>query len=261
MIRAVQTGEDAREFAARVRGQLYFRSAMGMRLELFWQKPGSGWRFCLTEHGALMLRGDSAQLCGLPRGEEREELTAFLRFCGVRTLLCRAGEAPAAWGTPRQRTAYGLPMGKTLPGFPPQPEPEALQALAPCGLTLDTAPRIGALAALLFGDREEQDRFYSDSCTAIAHGMGRAWALRAGDGALAATVSCCAAFDGEAYLAAGMTASAWRGRGVGAWLIAAMAASLAKQADALLLCEPALCAMYERMGLHRGPDFGLYTLP
>ena len=88
MIRAVQTSHDAQEFAARVHGQLYFRSAMGMRLELFWQKPGSGWRFCLTEGGALMLRGDSAQLCGGCRDKvEAEELSAFA-VCGH----CSAGQ-------------------------------------------------------------------------------------------------------------------------------------------------------------------------
>lgn len=262
MIRAIQTIHDAQEFAARVHGQLYFRSAMGMRLELFWQKPGSGWRFCLTDGGALMLRGDSAQLCGGCRDkDEAEELTAFLRFCGVRTLLCRAGEEDFPWKTPLRRAAFCLPKGENLPGFGPAAEGAPLQNQAPAGLTLETAPRMAQVAALLFDDREEQERFYSDSCTAIAHGMGSTWALRAGDDSLAATVSCCACYDGESYLAAGMTAPPWRGQGTGAWLITAMAACQAQSTDVVLLCEPALCSFYEKMGLHQGPDFALYTLP
>ena len=58
-----------------------------------------------------------------------------------------------------------------------------------------------------------------------------------------------------------MTAPPWRGQGTGAWLIAAMAACQAQSTDVVLLCEPALCSFYEKMGLHQGPDFVLYTLP
>lgn len=263
MIRAVQTEADAREFAARIHGKCYFGSTMGMRLALFGQKPGSGWRFCLTEGGALILRGTSAQLCGSCRdADEREELDAFLRFSGVRTLLCRDKDrAPADWGKPQCRTAFCLPRGESLPGFPPQPGTDDLQQTAPDGFSLDLMPRVWEAATLLFTDREEQERFYSDSCTAIAHGMGSTWALRAENGSLAATVSCCADFDGEAYVAAGMTAADWRGRGLGAWLIAAMMTYKARTADAVLLCEPELCGFYERMGLRRGPEFAWYTLP
>lgn len=263
MIRTVQTEADTREFAARIHGASYFRSAMGMRLALFGQKPGSGWRFCLTEGGALMLRGTAAQLCGTCRDtDEQEELDAFLRFSGVQTLLCRDKDRVFAhWGIPQSRMAFCLPRGESLPDFLPQPGTDRLQQTAPDGFSLDLTPRVWEVATLLFTDREEQECFYSDSCTAIAHGVGSTWALRAENSALAATVSCCADFDGEAYVAAGMTTANWRGRGLGTWLIAAMMAYKARTADAVLLCEPALCGFYERMGLHRGPDFALYTLP
>lgn len=263
MIRTVQTEQDARAFSARIQGQLYFQSAMGMRLALFGQKPGSGWRFCLTDGGGLMLRGNSAQLCGACRdADEGEELAFFLRFCGVETLLCREGDNfPPDWPSPQLRTAFRLPRGESLPGIPPRPELDTLRQAAPRGMAFDPAPRVWEAARLLFARREEQESFYSDSCTAIAHGMGQTWALRTPEGALAATVSCCADYGGEAYVAAGMTAPDWQGRGLGAWLIAAMMAYKARTADALLLCEPSLCGFYERMGLHRGPDFQLCTLP
>lgn len=260
MIRAVQTEADAREFAARIHGQFYFRSAMGMRLALFGQKPGSGWRFCLTDSGALMLRGSSAQLCGACRNDgEREELAAFLRFSGVETLLCREEDhSLPGWGEPRPRMGFCLSKGKSLPGNPVLVDADTFPDAPPAGMQLEFSPSMWEISRLLFADQEEQERFYSDSCTVAAHGMGNTWALRAPDGALAATVSCCADFAGEAYVAAGMTAPDWRGRGLGAWLIAAMLSDKARTADAVLLCEPALCGFYERMGLHRGLTFALY---
>ena len=260
MIRAVQTEADAREFAARIHGQFYFRSAMGMRLALFGQKPSSGWRFCLTDSGALMLRGASAQLCGACRDDaEGEEVAAFLHFSGVETLLCREEDRMLpGWGEPRQRVGFCLPKGKSLTGKPALEDADAFPGAPPAGMQLDVSPSMWEISRLLFDDQEEQERFYSDSCTAAAHGMGCTWALRAPDGALVTTVSCCADFDGEAYVAAGMTAPDWRGRELGAWLIAAMLSNKARTADAVLLCEPALCGFYERMGLHRGPAFALY---
>ena len=77
---------------------------------------------------------------------------------------------------------YGLAAGQSLPLVSKEP---------PAGLRLQTAPAIGPVADLLFPEparAARRDAFYSETCTAVAHGLARVWALETPEGALVSTV-------------------------------------------------------------------------
>lgn len=245
MITAVTNPQQAAEFGRRIAQKPYFDAAMGTSLALFGGKPGSGWLFYLLPgNAALAARGGTANICGtLPddAGESMGELADFLQFLGIDCAICEQ-MPPAGWREEKILHRFTLPAHTRL-CLPPAPE------LAQ-GLTLARTPRLGPVAALLFPeDKEEREQFYSNACTAIAHGYGRCLALQRRDGAVVSTVGCYAVSAAEAYLSAGETAEAWRGQGLGGWLIATMANEQADAGrDATFLCEKNRCRFYQRLG-------------
>lgn len=241
MIAAVRTAADRAEFCRRVAGRPYFAAVMGTHLTLYAEKPGSGWQFYLLPgRAALALRGGSATLCGeLPKGDALEELAGFLRFLCVDRLV-----ADRAWpmlGAAAPLLLWKLPKGSALP---PRPDPTAAYP----GLTLDTAPQMQPVSRLVFADSEaEQESFYSAACTALAHGYGVCHALTL-DGAPVCTVGSYERSESECYMAAGVTAPQWRGRGLAGYLIVDLANRLAAEQDVTFTSAPHLWDFYTQLG-------------
>lgn len=245
MIQAVITPAHRAEFARRLAGKPYFEATMGTHCALFAVHPASGWQFYLLPgSGALALRGGSAALCGGlpggPAGEAAEELQGFLRFLGVDRLVCEAMPLPG-WQPENPLRLWELPRGGCLP----------LPAPPPAGLTLEKHPAMLPVSRLVFpGSEAEQEAFYSLACTALAHGIGCCRALLH-DGQPVCTVGCYEGSDAEAYLSAGVTAPAWRGRGLAGWLIAGLANELAVHRTVRFVSEASLEPFYHRLGFHR----------
>ena len=256
MIRAVETQADADEFCRRIAGKPFFAPAMGNHLALFWGNHGSTEGFYLLPgNAALQTRGRSATLCGaLPDPGTVEELTAFFRFTGVERVTC---EQPVPHGWPLRRTLhhFGLAAGEQLP-LPPTPPP-----IAGGRITLDRAPAMTAVSEQLFPDEQaEQARFYSVACTAIAHGIGRCYALRDAGGGIVTSVGCYDRWGGEAYMSAGETIAALRGQGLGGWLIVRLANELAAAGDRVsFLCEESRLHFYRRLGFIQNEEFNQYN--
>lgn len=247
MIQAVATPAHRAEFLRRIAGKPYFAATMGTRCTLFGAHPASGWRFYLLPGtAALALRGGTAVLCGaLPggtRGEETaEELQGFLRFLGIDRLLAEQ-TSPPGWRADEPLLLWQLPQGRRLPQ-PPAPPP---------GLTLDEHPAMGPVSRLAFPDcAEEQDAFYAAACTAIAHGVGCCHALLYG-GAPVCTVGCYEQSETEAFLSAGVTDPAWRGRGLAGWLIVRLANDLAAARTVRFASAASLRPFYTRLGFALG---------
>ena len=167
---------------------------------------------------------------------------------GVLALSVLAAAAPfAALLLPAPRTlpeptaapaedAVPLPTSRPLP---PAPPPE---------LRLDLPPPMQPVSRLVFPqDRAEQEQFYSQACTALAHGFGVCRTLWAGERPVC-TVGCYEQSGGEAYLSAGVTAPDWRGRGLASWLIVGLADGLAAARTVRFACAPALGPFYDRLG-------------
>lgn len=247
MIQAVATPAHRAEFLRRIAGKPYFAATMGTRCTLFCAHPASGWRFYLLPGtAALTLRGGTAVLCGaLPggtRGEEAaEELQGFLRFLGIDRLLAEQ-TPPPGWRADEPLLLWQLPQGQRLPQ-PPAPPP---------GLTLDEHPTMGSVSRLAFPDcAQEQDAFYTAACTAIAHGVGCCHALLYG-GAPVCTVGCYEQSETEAFLSAGVTDPAWRGRGLAGWLIVRLANDLADARTVRFASAASLRPFYTRLGFAPG---------
>ncbi len=247
MIQAVATPAHRAEFLRRIAGKPYFAATMGTRCTLFGAHPASGWRFYLLPGtAALALRGGTAVLCGaLPggaRGEKAaEELQGFLRFLGVDRLLAEP-TPPPGWRAEEPLLLWQLPQGQRLPQ---QPAP-------PPGLTLDEHPAMGPVSRLAFPDSaEEQDAFYTAACTAIAHGVGCCRALLYG-GAPVCTVGCYEQSETEAFLSAGVTDPAWRGKGLAGWLIVRLANDLAAARTVRFASAASLRPFYTRLGFALG---------
>lgn len=239
MITSATTPAQQAEFARRIAGKPYFAAVMGTALTLFGQKPGSGWSFYLLPGGALALRGGTATLCGaLPDADTAEELQSFLQFvCTDRVLT----EQPLPFGTEAPPlTLWRLPKGRVLP-LPPAP---------PAALMLTEQPAMLPVSRLAFADKAQADGFYSAACTAMAHGIGCCHALLQ-DGTSVCTVGCFSQSKTESYMSAGVTAPAWRGRGLAGWLIVRMANELAQQRDAVFACEQALNGWYRSLGFRQ----------
>lgn len=243
MIQAVTTPAHRMEFARRLAGKPYFEATMGTHCALFGAHPGSGWRFYLLPGtGALALRGGTATLCGqLPTGEAgeeaAEELQGFLRFLQVDRLLSE-GTQLDGWQPAEPLLLWELPQGKVLP-LPPGP---------PSELAFTNHPSMLPVSRLVFPDsEEEQEQYYSQACTAIAHGIGCCHALL-DHGTPVCTVGCYEQSEGEAYLSAGVTAPAWRGRGLAGWLIVDLANTLAAGRTVRFASAAALLGFYCRLG-------------
>ena len=255
MIQAVTTQAQQAEYRRRISGKPYFESVLGTHLSLFGSHPASGWAFYLLPGTAVLeLRGGSGALCGdLPADEETyEELQGFLQFLHVDRLRCEH-PLPAACGSIWQPddplTLWTLPQGQTLP----------TQQAPPPELTLDTAPSMLPVSRLVFAESEaEADEFYSMACTALAHGYGQCRALLHG-GKPICTVGCYEQSEREAYMAAGVTAPEWRGRGLAGWLIPTLANELAAAKNVCFLCLPHLCGFYRQLGFIQTGMIQQYT--
>ncbi|MFR3792521.1 MAG: GNAT family N-acetyltransferase [Blautia massiliensis (ex Durand et al. 2017)] len=244
MICSVTGPAQRQEFDRRIAGRPYFEATMGTHCALFGAHPASGWQFCLLPGtAALTLRGGTATVCGsLPEGQEgadaREELAGFLRFLGVDRLVAERPLCLPGWQAAEPLLLWELPQGRALP-LPPAPPPE---------LRLAERPPMQPVSRLVFPEsRDEQDAFYSLACTALAHGRGCCRALLAGEKPVC-TVGSYEQSQTEAYMAAGVTAPEWRGRGLASWLIVRLANELAAARTARFACAPALGPFYERLG-------------
>lgn len=248
-IRLLHTQADKAAFAGAIAGKPFFQSLLGRDLQLWADNPGAATKLYVLPRAALALSGRSAQLCGPV--EDWEELTLFLRFAGVEKLLA---DRPAPLPLRDQLHLFGLGAGQSLP-----------LAAPPADLTLDKAPSIGAVAEMAFPGAENaarRDAFYSETCTAVAHGLARVWALRSADGCLVSMVGAYAMANGEAYLATGETVPERRGQGIGGWLIPALANALAAEGwQVTLLCEEKRCRFYTRLGFRPLGGYGQYRLP
>ena len=247
MIQSASTPELQTEFLRRIAHKPYFESTLGTHLHLFGNHPASGWAFYLLPGSAVLeLRGGSAVLCGaLPGGEAgedaREELTGFLRFLHADTLRTEHPLTLPGWQPAAPLTLWELPKGRALP-LPPAPPAELVQ---------DKAPSMLPVSRLVFAESDaEADEFYSAACTALAHGVGTCRALLH-NGRPVCTVGCFSQSKTESYMSAGVTAPAWRGRGLAGWLIVRMANELAQQRDAVFACEQALNGWYRSLGFRQ----------
>lgn len=244
MIQAVTTPAHQKEFIRRLGDKPYFAATMGSQCTLFGAHPASGWNFYLLPGtAALSLRGGTATLCGqLPAGEAgeeaEEELQGFLRFLRVDRLLCETGPL-RDWQPGKPLLLWELPRGHSLP-LPSAPPPE---------LRLEEHPSMMPVSRLVFPQSTaEQEEFYATACTAIAHGRGICHALLNAEQVPVCTVGSFARSTSEAYMAAGVTAPAWRGRGLAGWLIVRMANTLAVTHTVRFACAPDLRHFYTRLG-------------
>lgn len=244
MIQAVTTPAHQEEFIRRLDDRPYFAATMGTYCTLFGTHPASGWTFYLLPgRAALSLRGGTATLCGrLPAGaageEATEELQGFLRFLRVDRLIGEIAP-PEGWRPGEPLLLWELPQGHNLP-LPPAPPPE---------LRLEEHPSIMPVSRLVFPrSTAEQEEFYATACTAIAHGRGICHALLNAEQVPVCTVGSFARSATEAYMAAGVTAPAWRGRGLAGWLIVRMANALAATHTVRFACAPDLRPFYARLG-------------
>ena len=264
---------------------------VGSALELFDGKPASGWSFYVLRRdpdrarrpllegevrrgaacAALALRGRSGWLACPPCdalwetdaasngkaqpldeeaverwGIDPEELTGFLEFLGIERLTT-PGPGPLGWPS---RPLARMGAGPAL-CCPP----------SPAGLTLETAAPVGEVADLVMAGREPdaRDDFYAEACARRNHGLGRFWLARLPNGRAAATVSAWAVWDGQAYMAMGLTAPDLRGRGYSGWLIPAMAKSLLGEGlTPTFLCREALLPFYRRQGMVQIGEYRQY---
>lgn len=244
MIQSASTSALRAEYLRRLADKPYFAANLGTHLNLFGQHPASGWAFYLLPGSAVLeLRGGSAVLCGeLPGGDAggdaREELRGFLQFFHADTLRSEHPLALDGWRPAAPLALWELPRGRTLP-LPPAP---------PAELKLDKAPSMLPISRLVFPDSDaEADEFYSAACTALAHGVGSCRALLHGRKPVC-TVGCYEASPAECYMAAGVTDSAWRGRGLARWLIVSLANELAADRTVRFACFPELCDFYTQLG-------------
>lgn len=242
MIQAVTTAEHRQTFARRLGQKPYFSATMGTHCALFGAHPASGWQFYLLPGTAVLaLRGGTATLCGeLPAGEAgetaREELEGFFQFLGVDRLVSE-GPLLAGWQPAEPLLLWELSQGQRLP-LPAPPPPE---------LRREEHPPMQPVSRLVFDQEAEQEAFYSLACTSLAHGIGCCRALLQGDEPVC-TVGCYEQSKAEAYMSAGVTAPAWRGRGLAGWLIVDLANELAAARTVRFASAPSLEGFYRRLG-------------
>ena len=224
MIAAVSTPSQKAAFLSAIRGRPYFHALLGRDLALWADNPGAPTKLFVLPGGALTISGRSAQLCGVP--EDGEELAAFLRLAGVERVTC--SDPMPGWMQRQTLFLYALAPGERLSvGKPPE------------GLLGRDDPSVMEIARRLFPeDAARAEAFYSETCTALAHGYARVAALYDASGRQVSTVGAYAMTDAEAYLAMGETAAELRGRGIGGWLIAEFANRLSAEGwRVAFLCE------------------------
>ena len=157
MIQAVTTPAHKQAFATAIQGAPYFRAVMGRDLALWADNPGAPVRLFTLPGAAMTLNGSTAQLCGTPM--VWEELLSDLQFAGIDHRIAEESQLlPAATGEPL--FLYSMPPQGRLP-----------LAQEPQGYMLNRSPSVLRLATQLFPQEpERQDCYYSETCTALAHG-------------------------------------------------------------------------------------------
>lgn len=247
MIQAVASPTQKLAFEAAIQGAPYFRAVMGRDLALWADNPGAPVRLFVLPGAALTLNGSTAQLCGQP--QDWEELLGFLHFAGV-TRLTAQQNAQLPEQESRPLFLYCMPQGKKL-----------VQAKAPKGLKLTETPSVAKLAAQLFPQQEQQECYYSETCTALAHGYARVVALQDAAGQNVSTVGAYAMANGEAYMAMGETLPELRGQGIGGWLIPHLANELTDEGwEVTFLCGAERCHFYERLGFVQKTQYIEYKI-
>ena len=247
MIAAVSTPAQKAAFLSAIRGRPYFHALLRRDLALWADNPGAPTKLFVLPGGALTISGRSAQLCGVP--EDGEELAAFLRFAGVERVTC--SDPMPGWMQRQTLFLYALAPGERLSvGKPPE------------GLLWRDDPSVMELARRLFPeDAARAEAFYSETCTALAHGYARVAALYDASGRQVSTVGAYAMTDGEAYMAMGETAAELRGRGIGGWLIAEFANRLSTEGwQVTFLCEQKRRHFYDRLGFACTGRYEQYTI-
>ena len=182
--------------------------------------------------------------------QDWEELLSFLQFAGITHLIAEE--------TPLLPAAAGEPL--FLYSMPPQDRLPLAQEHQ--GYMLNRSPSVLRLATQLFPQEpERQDCYYSETCTALAHGFARVLALQDAAGRPVSTVGAYAMANGEAYMAMGETLPELRGRGIGGWLIPYLANELAGEGwTVTFLCAAERCRFYERLGFVLQKQYVKYKL-
>lgn len=173
-----------------------------------------------------------------------------MQFAGIAHLIAKETPLlPAAAGEPL--FLYSMPPQDRLP-----------LAQEPQGYMLNRSPSVLRLATQLFPQEpERQDCYYSETCTALAHGFARVLALQDAAGRPVSTVGAYAMANGEAYMAMGETLPELRGRGIGGWLIPYLANELAGEGwTVTFLCAAERCRFYERLGFVLQKQYVKYKL-
>lgn len=247
MIAAVSTRDQKAEFWSRCRNKPYFHALLGRDLALWADNPGAPVKLFVLPGAALTVSGRSAQLCGVP--EDCEEAESFLRFAGVERVTC--SQPVPGWKLHRELFLYTLQAGERLPVGP-----------VPAGLHWREDPPVMEIARRLFGEDTDRGKaFYSETCTALAHGYARIAALYDGEERQISTVGAYAMADGEAYMAMGETVQELRGRGIGGWLIASFANRLSADGwQVSFLCEETRCHFYDHLGFSQTGIYHQYIM-
>ena len=247
MIAALQTPEQKKLFSDCVRGKPYFGALLGRDLALWADNPGAPVKLFWADGAALAVSGRGAQLCGVP--QNYEETDAFLRFAGAERVTCSV--PPPCWTLHRMLYLYTLEAGCRLPA-----------GIMPTGLLWRDDPSVMEIAGHLFeGEPERIEAFYSETCTAVAHGYAQVAALYDADGRQVSTVGAYAMCGGEAYMAMGETVENLRGQGIGGWLIVSFANRLSGQGWRVsFLCEEKRRHFYDSLGFACTEKYGQYLL-
>ena len=217
---------------------MYKRQLLGRDLTLWADNPGAPVKLFVAGQAALSLTDDYAWLAGRP--DDLEELVGFLRFAGVHTL-----QTPSELGGQPGLRAAGQDAFLVLEPGGSLPQPPLPQGFVP-----DTAVPVGEAADLLFPTASAyRDGFYSRTATAVNHGLARLWGLRDAGGRLAASMGADALFERQAYLSLLHTDPAFRRRGLGGWLVTAMANALAAEGwRCAFFSEPHNLPFYRQLG-------------
>lgn len=252
MIRRVDTAGRA-PFLAAVRGKAYFGDVMPLHLAVFGENHPHMQFYTASPNAALQVHGRSALLCGT---YNREETGGFCALCGVERVL--ADGVPPAGYVRERRLCYMVFSGADAKAGERSGAGDAsvgageLRKPPPAGLVLDKAPPPGETADFLMRGKgsELRDNFYAELCMKLARGAACVWAVRAArDGRMCATAGAYALTPKTAYLAAVETAEPLRKKGIGSWLVAALAAQLAAEGRRVSLhCEEGRAAFYARLG-------------
>lgn len=242
MIAAVNTPQRRGRYLAACAGKPFFSCVLPVHLALFGKTSG-----CFFAAPTLAVDANGGGVIAAGHANP-EELASFLGFLGRHRLLTD-GPCPAGWRLSEPYYLYTLAAGAALP-----------LGAAPAGLTLNQKADAGGVADLLFGGRPaRRDSFYAELCIKRNHGMARVWALEQG-GAVVCTVGAYAIWGGEAYMACGETAAARRGQGIGGWLIAKMANTLAAEGlRVTFLCRGERTHFYDALGFTRAGILNEYT--